>query len=227
MINMGCSVRRYMRILHNQKAAIGIGAMIVFIAMVLVAGIAASVIIQTSTKLESQAFNTGFDTEREVSTGIAVETIEAQVLDAAGNKIDKLAIMVRSRAGSPDIDLAYVIVEISDGTNKHILNYSSQHFKASVATTGIFSTDAFASTMDKTTFGVIELKDSDESCSASTPIINRGDKVLITINATTVFGSIDVRKDIWGRIVPEHGAPGSIEFRTPGSFADTVLILQE
>ncbi|NHJ40547.1 MAG: hypothetical protein FK731_10990, partial [Asgard group archaeon] len=52
--------------------SIGIGAMIVFIAMVLVAGIAASVLIQTSTTLESQAMATGRETTEEVSGGIAV-----------------------------------------------------------------------------------------------------------------------------------------------------------
>ena len=59
--------------------SIGIGAMIVFIAMVLVAGIAASVLIQTSTTLETQALATGSETTDEVSGGIAVFDVEGHV----------------------------------------------------------------------------------------------------------------------------------------------------
>ncbi len=53
--------------MQNRDAAIGLGAMIVFIAMVLVAGIAASVIIQTSTDLEMQAISSGPETITDVA----------------------------------------------------------------------------------------------------------------------------------------------------------------
>ena len=52
-------MRKLIKIFKKKDVgSIGIGAMIVFIAMVLVAGIAASVLIQTSTTLESQAMAT-------------------------------------------------------------------------------------------------------------------------------------------------------------------------
>jgi flagellin FlaB len=74
---MGCKMKRMRFYLaFDRVGSMGIGALVIFIAMVLVAGIAASVLIQTSTKLENQAMSTGSETTREVSSGIAVYNIE-------------------------------------------------------------------------------------------------------------------------------------------------------
>ena len=102
--------------------SIGIGAMIVFIAMVLVAGIAASVLIQTSTRLEAQAMLAGRETTEEVSTGLAVFDIEGYTSDSTGGKIEKMVIMVRPRAGSDSIDLGETYIELSNSSRKIILN---------------------------------------------------------------------------------------------------------
>ncbi|MCJ7696721.1 MAG: flagellin, partial [Thermoplasmata archaeon] len=72
-------MRKISRILKEDDLGdMGIGAMIVFIAMVLVAGIAASVLIQTANRLEIQAMKTGQETTEEVATGIGVEDITGQ-----------------------------------------------------------------------------------------------------------------------------------------------------
>ena len=82
------------KIISRIEGSIGIGAMIVFIAMVLVAGIAASVLIQTSTNLETQAMATGSQTTDEVSTGIAVYGVLGYT-NSSVEDISKLVIGVR------------------------------------------------------------------------------------------------------------------------------------
>ena len=58
----------------DNLAAIGIGAMIVFIALILVAAVASAVIIQTGEKLQQNAQQTGDDTQREIGGKITINS---------------------------------------------------------------------------------------------------------------------------------------------------------
>ena len=57
---------------RDNTAAIGIGAMIVFIALILVAAVAAAVIIQTAEKLQQNAQSAGDDTQEQMSTKVVL-----------------------------------------------------------------------------------------------------------------------------------------------------------
>ena len=205
----------------------GIGAMIVFIAMVLVAGIAASVLIQTANRLEIQAMTTGQETTREVSTGLAVIDIEGQN-DGSG-VITQMTITVRARAGSGDIDLSQTIIELTDGTVKTLLTYDPTALQFNVSTDesgDIFLTGFW--NMSNEQFGILVLQDEDSSLTASNPVINRGDLVMLCINTDACFtadGGLAPRADVWGLVSPEQGASGIFAFRVPSSLTEQVYDL--
>ena len=203
-------------------ASMGIGAMIVFIAMVLVAVISASVFIQVANQLQMQALFTGQETIDEVATGIAVMDIEGHVTTAADG-VDLLTITVKGRAGSGDIDLSELVIELANNETKSILTYDSTQYNGS-APSDVFNTSVF--TLTATEFGIIVIEDADGSCQKLTPIINKGDYVMLTIDTSAVFNpGIDERTDIWGNVIPEIGSWGIISFRTPASYTDTVYDL--
>jgi len=205
-------------------AAIGIGAMIIFIAMVLVAGIAASVLVQTSTTLEMQALKTGSQTVDQVASGIAIEGVEGY---QSGNNIQRLAIEIKPRSGSPDVDLSQTVVEISDSTNKYVLNYSGTLTDSETVNGSMFTAGFYPHSNNDTRFSIIVLQDADGSCTTDNPIINFGDHVVLAVdNCFNGDGGIGPRTDIFGQVISEEGAPGIIGFRTPESYTDTILELQ-
>ena len=215
------------RFIKNNKA-VGVGALIVFIAMVLVAGIAESVLIQTSTLLESQAYSTGRETTREVATGLIVYDIIGYTSDSTGGDLEKMAIMVKPRAGASDIDLQYTYIELANETNKVVLNYTTSFYSDPTGTDDLFQASVFpddnygygdTSNTDGSKFGILVVEDADNSFLSSTDVImNGGDKVLLCINLTGCFNNLTEREDVWGMVVPEFGAPGVIAFTTPATF---------
>lgn len=210
----------------NGKASIGIGAMIVFIAMVLVAGIAASVLIQTSNQLETQAMTTGQDTRDEVSCGIGV----IQIIGQYGNRnisgtyysrFHNMSIMVTSRAGGSSVNLNETVITISNGSKMCLLKWDTS-FALAPSASGLFST-ANMFDLGPDDFGIIVIEDADDSCTDSNPVINKGDKVVITVNLSACFNGLASREDVDGMVIPEDGSPGVFLFRTPGTTSKTVV----
>jgi flagellin FlaB len=200
--------------------SVGIGAMIVFIAMVLVAGISASVLIQTSTRLEMQALRTGQETIAEVASGLKVEAIEGH---NTSGLVTKMALEISSRAGSPDVDLAQTVIEISDSGKKYVLTYGGSLCNTSTIEGSVFTVGNFGDADD---FDIIVLQDADSSCTQSNPIINFGDHVILAVDTSSVFGGLSPRTDVSGLVISEEGAPGIIGFTTPSSYTKPVMELQ-
>ena len=218
-------MRKISKILKEDDLGdMGIGAMIIFIAIVMVAAIAASVLIQTANRLEIQAMTTGGDTTREVSTGISVIDIEG--LNESG-LITKMCISVRTRAGSSDVDLKQTVIEITDGSKKTLLTYDDAQFSTVVDDGSDVFTDG-TWTMDLEHFGIIEIQDADNSSSATNPVINHGDIVMLCIDTAACFpdaGGLKQRDNIMGLVIPEQGAAATFAFRVPSSLTEAIYDL--
>jgi len=101
---------------------VGIGTLIVFIAMVLVAAIAAGVLINTAGLLQAQAQQTGEETTSEVSDVVQIGEVVGTDTNT-DNEIERLNVSVRLASGSDPINLSEASWTISSPSgNATIVN---------------------------------------------------------------------------------------------------------
>ena len=189
-------MRNLFKLLDKDVGAIGIGAMIVLIAMILVAGVAASVLVSTSNTLQSQALTTGSQTTREVSSGLTVFSVHGKVMESSD--LEQIAVTVSARPGSDKIDLSNTYILISDGDQKALLTYAgesnSSYYNDSVGgdifgamtwsgngtVTGEMNTSTSANwSWTNEQFGIGVLQDYDNSMTQANPVLTRGDKAIL------------------------------------------------
>jgi flagellin-like protein len=110
----------------GKKADMGIGTLILFIAMILVAAIAAGVLIQTATNLQSKALETGSRSTRQISTAISTILLYGEV--GGDGNIESLFQNIKVVPGSDDVKIADMLisVDVSDISSDLIYNASLQ-----------------------------------------------------------------------------------------------------
>ena len=100
----------------NERGQVGIGTLIVFIAMVLVAAIAAGVLINTAGLLQSQAEATGQETSQQISDRVQIITTTGTVGNDSNqlndSNIDRVSLTAMRSPGAGDLDLTNVIIEV-------------------------------------------------------------------------------------------------------------------
>ena len=94
---------------NEERGQVGIGTLIVFIALVLVAAIAAGVLINTAGFLQSQAEATGEESTSQVSDGLQIQTSTAEAT-ASGN-IEEIELEVSLAPGSDPVDVTEATLE--------------------------------------------------------------------------------------------------------------------
>ena len=95
----------------REAGSIGIGAMIVFIALILVAAVASTIIIKTAEELQQNAESTSDDTRKEISGKINVLQILVNGTTSA-DAIDSIIVTAKVASGSMDVrvdDIDWVI----------------------------------------------------------------------------------------------------------------------
>jgi len=96
----------------TDRGQVGIGTLIVFIAMVLVAAIAAGVLINTAGMLQTQAEATGEESTQQVADRLQIQSATGTIRETDPATINQTNLTVTKSPGAGDIQLDNVSFEI-------------------------------------------------------------------------------------------------------------------
>ncbi|MCU4743797.1 archaellin/type IV pilin N-terminal domain-containing protein [Natronoglomus mannanivorans] len=138
---------------ETDRGQVGIGTLIVFIAMVLVAAIAAGVLINTAGSLQSQASDTGTETQQAVANQVEVVhahgTASATAIGGEDPGVTDLHLVVKKSAGSDVIDLSSMTIQYTSESTSETLDLESGGFTTDGLTDGTNGGEALTDTKDR------------------------------------------------------------------------------
>ncbi|MBN1275669.1 hypothetical protein JXA12_05260 [Candidatus Woesearchaeota archaeon] len=106
---------------NTRKAEMGIGTLIIFIALLLVAAVAAGVLIQTAGSLQERALTTGDQAKGQISTNVKV--VEVSGSNGQDGDLEEFEQIVKLSPGSSDIKLEQVLLTMNTYDRTATLTY--------------------------------------------------------------------------------------------------------
>lgn len=202
---------------EDSRGQVGIGTLIVFIAMVLVAAIAAGVLINTAGVLQSQASNTGSETQQEVANQIDVIHAVGDVFESStGNDelnnsyVDTLNMTIKKSAGSEAIDLTSMTVQYTSNKEDVSLTYD----------------DGSVSGANEENFTTHSITDS-----SNESLTNTEERVKLEINTGAIEDNVDSEAaglpsggSATIKLIDQSGAQYTYGVSLPNTFGDKSIV---
>jgi len=107
--------------MRNKRAEMGIGTLIIFIALLLVAAIAAGVLIQTSGSLQEKALMTGDQAKGQIATNVRV--VEVSATDGSSGYLNDFFSIIKLAPGSDAIKLSQTLFTMNSFDKTATLKY--------------------------------------------------------------------------------------------------------
>jgi len=185
----------------TDRGQVGIGTLIVFIAMVLVAAIAAGVLINTAGSLQSQASDTGTETQQAVANQIEVTHAYGDLNPTGDNledDIQTLNLTIKKSAGSDVIDL-----------NSMTVQFTSDELSRSLE-------------LDDDELTSVALADTDEPDS----LVNTEDRIELQIDLTELDDGAELAEGDSATVdlVDQSGAQFTYGVTVPPTFGDNEVV---
>ena len=172
------------------KGIMGIGTLIIFIGVILVAAVAAMVLISTSGSLQQRALATGGQTEEGISTGINIFDVTGR--DASDGAFDTLELLARLNAGSSNIKLNNSVITVNTKNTFQRLIYAGTNTMGT-----------------STKFNVTYLQNGSNN---QVDYLTEGDVIKIEFMTTR---NITESERLRIKFIPRIGTTTEIEFTTP------------
>jgi len=177
-----------MTLINNaNKGETGIGTLIIFIAIVLVAAIAASVLLGTAGSLQQKALTTGKQTTQEVSAGIKVISVTAT--DGSGGTLQTFEVLAKLSAGSDPLAL-----------NDTIITFDTKNSSQNLA---------LGAVANVSTFGITYVKTGPDNIANYMTV---GDVINFKFNSSSPIAQSQMVKM---KLIPKRGVIVPVEFITP------------
>ncbi|WP_042665697.1 archaellin/type IV pilin N-terminal domain-containing protein [Haloferax sp. ATB1] len=162
--------------IKEDRGQVGIGTLIVFIAMVLVAAIAAGVLVNTAGFLQATAEDAGQQSVNKVTNRVDVVSTHGIVNGTSTKSVDFVNLTTRLAAGSGSVSLNNTTIKyLSDDTARTLVNNNTDN-----------ADGINWSTAGNNEFAVRKIQDDDTSF----PILNsQTDRFEIVINTSVIEGA--------------------------------------
>lgn len=182
----------------SDRGQVGIGTLIIFIALVLVAAVAAGVLVNTAGELQTRASDTGSDAQTQVSNQIDVVSATGDTTDSSDTvtgQVRNVTLVVKKSPGSDPIDLSDATIEYTSADNSSTLVYADTADPSNFTTNNVTTTGTVLdNTRDRIEIEIDLPNELEEDESAELKIVDQS-------GATTTYG-IDVPEVLNKKYIP-------------------------